>query len=59
MMLALATTPLLPYHPTDYARRLNDTYQQLIADHGETLQDNDVDTGEKYKCVCVWSCTSS
>lgn len=53
MMLSIATTPLLPYHPTDYAKRLNETYEELMKNHGETLEKNYVGTGEtmQYKCI--------
>ena len=63
MVLMVATSPLLPYHPTDYARRLNETYDQLIKTHGDVLEENTVDTGEhssNAQYVLLWQqCNTS
>ena len=44
--LMIATTPLLPYHPLDYAKRLNETYSQLIGTYGSTLVEQNITTGD-------------
>ena len=45
MAMAIATSPLLPYHPIDYAIRLNETYLNLIQEYGAMLNKNNVTTG--------------
>ena len=44
--LMIATTPLLPYHPLDYAKRLNETYSQLMSTYGSTLVEHNITTGD-------------
>ena len=41
----LATTPILPYDPTDYSVKLSEMFSELLKVHGDVLEQNSVSTG--------------
>ena len=45
LALSLATTPVLPYDPQDYAAALSRIYQNLEKQYGDTLTAQNIDLG--------------
>lgn len=44
--MAIATTPIIPYNPTDYSDKLKALYNELLKDYGDQLKKNNVSTGK-------------
>ena len=43
--MALVTSPIIPYDPVDYSKRLMEMYEGLLTAYGDALKEHNVSTG--------------